>query len=178
MSILSPHRQLTLHMKELSWELNKWHPRPMYDHNEPPPISNPLSGEDVSVVDKQWFTAVLPCEEGGVQQFVYAHMDYRPQGMWIVDITDADHIQRMYPTTMTMIYHSMDITIKNPKFLIIHMFRDVSESTYPMPTRCTCGHIDPVKFDQIMRSETRKISTDWTSMLDAIHDKVVNNSGF
>lgn len=178
MVLSSPHQSLSMHIREASWELNKWHPRELFDHNHPPPVSEPLDGKEAKLADAQWHTAILPCGESNFEQLVYCHLDRRPQGLWVLDITDTKNIQRLYPTTTSMIYTTKDISILKPSFLIIHMFRDTTKDQVeiPLPKICVAGHIDPEKFNSVMQTEARKISTDLNSMLDAIHEKVVNGS--
>lgn len=168
---ISPHQRLSLSMREISWELNMWHPRDLYDPNQPPDMLKSVEQGVMEVRDKQWFTAILPCRN--VEQFVYCHMDYPPHGMWMIDIVDSERVQRLYPTILSMIYHTKDVVILKPTHLIIHMYRDVSniEKEYPMPRRATCGSISPDKFNTAMTAEFRKISTDFNAFVDAIHDK-------
>jgi hypothetical protein len=138
-----------------------------YDIKTPPLIGSPPPKNDVKIGNKQWFTAILPCSN--LEQLLYCHLDYPPQGLWVMDITDNKQIQRTYPSASTLIYDTKEFTLKNPTFVLLHMYRDTSDGeVYRMPTRAVCGFIESNKLEAVMTNEMRKLSSDVTAMVDAI----------
>lgn len=139
-------QNMSKNINAATWLIKKWHPRKLLDAKvAPDPDTVPETDAEINAENGQWFTSILPCTK--FEQFVYAHLDTQPYGMWVIDIHGPDdsgkkQIVRTYATTLSLLYVNADIPIDSD-LLILHYFR--ADPKTELPNSCVAGFLKRIE---------------------------------